>query len=88
MQNPNPHQKEITVSDRLLGRYLPNWLRIFYFANLVFFVFLIGVAIFSPNSLNIADSLFLSLYLIVWALILGKYGSKNRPLTPKETSEF
>ena len=78
----------IRIKERLLLRDLPIWIRVFSFINLGFFALLSGVSIFSPNSLNVAEAMFVSLYTVVFLLLLGKYGNKRKELTPEEISKL
>ena len=87
MQKTDGAPQRISIRDRLLLRDLPIWARVFSFVNLGFFALLIGVSIFSPNSLNVVDTTFVSLYIVVFSLIFGKYGNKRKELTPEEISK-
>ena len=88
MQKTERAPQRISIRDRLLLRELPIWMRVFSFVNLGFFALLIGVSIFSPNSLNVADTTFVSIYAVVFFLIFGKYGNKRKELTPEEFSKL
>jgi len=88
MKKTDGAPQRISIRDRLLLRDFPTWVKVIYIVNLGFFALLIGVSIFSPKSLNIAEATFVSLYTVVFLLIFGKYGNKRKELTPEEISKL
>jgi hypothetical protein len=88
MEKSDGAPQRISIGDRLLLHDLPIWIRVFSFVNLGFFALLIGVSIFSPKSLNVADATFVSLYTVVFLMLFGKYGNRRKELTLEEVSKL
>ena len=74
LPGPNETQRDrVSIEQKLMGRDLPVWLKITSCASLGLATALILVGIFTPSSLNYADMILISIFLIFYSLAMNRH---------------